>query len=164
MSSEDEAKSEAVTRSATAMLPEDHLAPWMSNYSFKIMVALSKMATIARIAEKADRNRWRDLHPGEKLPARFEEGEKKDAEMEKEFNVDVHARGASAAYAYGVNALVQEVHDRAVSVGGLGRRQAAALGIGVSAKGGTGPVAEFENPEKAHFWSRSKKKETAGLR
>lgn len=161
---EEKAKGDAVTRAATSMLPETHLAPWMSNYNFKIMVALAKMATIARIAEKADKNRWRDLHPGEPLPATFTTGEAKDQKLQEEFNVDLHARGAAAAYAYGVNALVQEVHDRAVSVGGLGRRQAGALGIGVAVRAGTGPVVEFEGDSKKHFWSRTPKPGSTGLK
>jgi hypothetical protein len=161
---EEKAKNDAVTRVTTSAFPDAHLPPWMSNYNFKIMVALSKMATIARIAEKADKNRWRDLHPGEPLPDYLKAGEEKDQKMAEEFDVDLHARGAAAAYAYGVNALVQEVHDRAVSVGGLGRRQGIAVGIGVSTRGGAGSVAEFDTPAKKHFWSRTPKQETAGLR
>jgi hypothetical protein len=170
---EEAIKSSAVNKVTTSAFPETHLPPWMSSYNFKIMVALSKMATIARISEKADRNVWRDRwvqehdgkEPTEKdLPIEMRSAEKKDEKMAEDFDIDVHARGAAAAYAYGVNALVQEIHDRAVSVNQLGRKQAIAVAIGASAKSGPSGVAEFERPEKKHFWSRTPKQETAGLR
>jgi hypothetical protein len=135
----------------------------MSSYNFKIMVALSKMAMIARVSEKADRNNWRDKNADGKTVGNAEPTEK-DKEMAEEFDLDLHARGAAAAYAYGVNALVQEIHDRAVSVGQLGRKQAIALAIGTSTRTGPSAVTDFEPPQKKHFWSRTPKQETAGLR
>ena len=188
---EEQARSAAVSRAANSAFPESHLSPWMSSYNYKIMVALAKMATIARIAEKADRNNWRDKfrkeHEG-KDPTSADmakaakealdsgkteeaarlvsmiEAQKKDEQMAEDFDLDLHARGAAAAYAYGVNSLVQEVHDRAVSVGQLGRKQAIALAIGTSTRAGPESVSSFEPPKKAHFWSRTPKQETAGLR
>jgi hypothetical protein len=161
---EEEAKAEALNHVTNAAFPALELAPWMSSYNFKIMVALSKMSAIARIAEKADKNAWIDLHPGQPLPDSMKEGEKKDEEMAEEFDVDIHARGAAAAYAYGVGALVHEIHNRAVSVNQLGRKQAIALGIGASSRTGPSGVAEYDAPAKKHFWSKQPKQETAGLR
>ena len=159
----EEAKGMAVERAAKSAFPDQHLAPWMSVHIFKIMVSVAMMRTIARVAEKADRNRFRDEHPDEPLPEQMQDGEAKDARMEEEFDVDVHARGAAAAYAYGVNALAQELHDMAPSVGGLGRRQALAGWIGGANRSGTAPIAEFEPSQKKHFWSRQPKQVTAGL-
>lgn len=160
---EEQEKGAAVMHVTRSAFPADHLSPWMSNYNYKVMVALAKMNTIARIAEKADKNAWTDAHPGQPLPDRFKDGEEKDEKLAEEFDYDVHARGAAAAYGYGVRAFVQEVNDRAVSVNQVGRRQAIALGIGAANRSGAAGPAEFETPPKKHFWSRPQKSQVAGL-
>lgn len=157
-------KGKAVTRATTAVLPESHLAPWMSDLpNMKLAIVEAKMSVLSRVAEKADKNKWRDEHPNKPLPKQFEAGEEKDERMAEEFDVDVHARGAAAAYAYGVGALVQEIHDRLPSVKGLRTKQAIAIAIGAATRTGTTGVQEFEQKKGGHWWSRKQTSPLAGI-
>lgn len=150
MSSEnpDELKEKATVLNhvAVAAFPEQHLAPWMSIHDKRTAALIVALKTTADIGIELDRRVWLDAHPNEPLPPDLEDkptsqdstpprspapegpGDDEDEDEEPEFSND-RVRGAAGMFGYCLKTLATHTHDIAPSVGGLGRRQAMALGM-----------------------------------
>lgn len=155
--SPDETKEKATTLAhvAKSLLPEAHLAPWMSILPKELCVALATMDTIAEVGEELERRTWIDAHPGEELPEdlqiitaeakawivknpdkRFWESAPEDVqrreevaeEEESEFDPN-ETRGATSMIAYFNRSFARNVRDNMPSKDGIRARQAMSLGM-----------------------------------
>lgn len=134
---EKDEKATVLSHIANAEFPSIHLAPWMSKLNERQVAALAALKNIADVGRELGRREWLDDHPDEHIPDSMEskhpDNEDGDEEDRPEFELD-RVRGGADMFGWCAENYAQHIHDMAVSIDGLGRRQG--IGYGSALKSG----------------------------
>ena len=133
----EEAKEKATVLNhiAVSVLPENDLAPWMSQLKKPEIAIQIYMRTASDAMDMLGKEAWRLDHP--------EQAAKKD---DDEYDTE-QADGAAWAYAFCAGKMAQHVHNLAPSEGGLRTRQA--ISFGMAQKSGVAL-----EPKKRSAWEK----------